>query len=244
MSLTRVNVLVLKLNISVVFPLLAGDGSQASSNYWRTKHRRQECQQGCKGSEASNIQLSGFMEFFHEEVPFVTQKTFTRPPHIAPVAIRGWGVTAEPSTSNRPPQGLNLTRSQCLTHTHTHLWPCDFLRGHTVSMFYTVCGVHPIRCWGTSVWTKVVNRPTDTNVASTQPVSCNYKNKKNNVMWLKNTTGAETRAQDCYNRTHNRISSMFIPLFTCQVVQTCKLTDPYINEIKMHRLNAPVHLGS
>lgn len=142
MSLTRVNVLVLKLNISVVFPLLAGDGSQASSNYWRTKHRRQECQQGCKGSEASNIQLSGFMEFFHEEVPFVTQKTFTRPPHIAPVAIRGWGVTAEPSTSNRPPQGLNLTRSQCLTHTHTPLamW---FLKG-THSQYVLHC------LWGPS----------------------------------------------------------------------------------------------
>ena len=91
---TKGNAQVLKLNISVASPPPAGARSKDSSNYWR-KHRREECQQECEGSENSNVQLSGFMDFFHEEV------------RIAPSAdLR---VTDELSPSTKAPQGLWLS---------------------------------------------------------------------------------------------------------------------------------------
>lgn len=99
-----------KLNISAVSPLLARDGSQAYSNNWKRKFRRQECQQGCKGSAGSSIKLS-CEEFFREDVPFVTLKTFSFPTNMG---MRG---DRQTFTLDQTASGTNTF---LVSHTYMH----------------------------------------------------------------------------------------------------------------------------
>lgn len=54
----------------------------------------------------------------------------------------GWGVTAKPSPSTRPPKGIKLTRLQCLTHRHTHIFDHAMASRNTQGLLQFTSKVH------------------------------------------------------------------------------------------------------